>query len=217
MRALRFMTWNVRLFSETAAIVQGISYTAPYDAQQIAGAISSLAVDDPPDVIAFNEVWSDEAADILRNEPNFLYPHSLKTFGSAAAGLPPKLDDSGLMVFSRFPFLVRPNGDHFEFRRYAESAGDDVLSDKGAALVQIDTGGETTTIVFTHLQSSYDEDNSEHSNIRSQQLDDISSLLHEILGDPVQPTVLVRTLTPQHMTRCRTVRRLRGTNDRSVL
>jgi hypothetical protein len=33
------------------------------------------------------------------------------------------------MVFSRFPFLVRPNVDHFEFRRYAESAGDDALSD----------------------------------------------------------------------------------------
>src|SRR5262245_14329550 len=158
------MTWNVRLFSSAAAAWQGISYTAPYDAKLIAGAISSVAIDDPPDIIAFNEVWSDEAAGILRDDLNFLYPHSLKTFGSAGlTGIdyPPfRLDDSGLMILSRFPFVARPNGDHFEFRSYGDYAGDDALSDKGIALVQINTGGELTTIAFTHLQASYDDDNS---------------------------------------------------------
>ncbi len=55
MRALRIMTWNLRLFSAAAATWEGLSYTAKEDAKKIAGAISSLAVDDPPDVIAFNE------------------------------------------------------------------------------------------------------------------------------------------------------------------
>lgn len=189
MRALRIMTWNLRLFSASAAAWEGLSYTAKEDAKQIADAVSSLAVDDPPDVIAFNEVWSDEAAEILKDELDFLYPHTITSFGSAGpTGLqfPPfKLDNSGLMVLSRFPFVQRPNGDNFEFRSFEASAGDDAWSDKGVALVQIASGGETTTIALTHLQASYDEDNSDHSDLRAKQLGEVSSLLRDVLGDPV--------------------------------
>ena len=184
MRALRIMTWNVRLFSAQAAAIQGISHTAPEDATTIGGLITALAVNDPPDIIAFNEVYDDKAAQTLGECLKPFYPHSLKTFGSAGVSIPPKLDDSGLMIVSRFPFLARPGGGHFEFRSYDEADGDDALSDKGVGLVQIDNDGETVTVAFTHLQASYDDDNSEHSGTRSAQLDAITSLLREVLGDP---------------------------------
>jgi hypothetical protein len=135
MRALRIMTWNVRLFSASAAAFQGLSYTAKEDAKQIADAIWSLAVDDPPDVIAFNEVWSDAAADILEEELNKTYPNAIKSFGSAGpTGFPwrpVKLDNSGLMILSRFPFAKRPNGNYFEFVSFEDTGGDDVWADKG--------------------------------------------------------------------------------------
>jgi hypothetical protein len=187
MRALRIMTWNVRLFSANAAAFQDISHTAPDDALKIVKLIAALS--DPPDVIAFNEVYDEEAAtnlrDGLRDDANPPYTHSLKTFGSPKLSVPPKFDDSGLMVVSRFPFLARPNGDHFEFRSYEAAEGDDALSDKGAGLVQIAVDGEIVTLVFTHLQASYDEHNSEYAGTRAAQMDVISSLLREVMGDPV--------------------------------
>jgi hypothetical protein len=53
------------------------------------------------------------------------------------------------------------------------------------ALVQIESGGETTTIAFTHMQSSYNADNSDYSHLREKQLGVISKLLRAVLGDPV--------------------------------
>lgn len=189
MRALRIMSWNVRLFSAAAAFAQGISHTAESDAKSIVDMITGLATDDPPDVITFNEVWDDGAGEILRDDLKFLYPHSITSFGSAGPtgiSIPPvKLDNSGLMIVSRFPFVQRPNGDNFEFRSYDDAAGDDALSDKGVALVQIAEGGETTTIAFTHMQASYDDDNSAHADVRAKQLGTITTLLKEVLGDPI--------------------------------
>lgn len=203
MPALRIMTWNVHLLTKAMAAIEQISDTAEADAQAVVAKILALETDDPPDVIAFNEVWTDAlgvldqlAEDVVAGlgynaakktllaglSP--IYPNVVELLGSVSP-ITGKIGDSGLMIFSRLPFIQRPNGTNFEFRSYSSSAGDDAYSDKGVGLVQIARPESPTTIVFTHMQSSYDDANDEHKDIRASQLKQITDLLREVLGDPL--------------------------------
>ncbi|MGH9195545.1 MAG: endonuclease/exonuclease/phosphatase family protein, partial [Acidimicrobiia bacterium] len=107
----------------------------PVRAQLIADSLASGRFD----VIAFNEVWDeDDGKDVLWAGLCATYPYYVKyvdTLGAAPAwgpvpapGAVPVIpypgEDSGLMLFSKFPFEPLPS-DHFESEDNETSYGDD--------------------------------------------------------------------------------------------
>jgi endonuclease/exonuclease/phosphatase family metal-dependent hydrolase len=143
-------------FLECLASVASI---APDEAKGIAQKILTADYD----VIALNEVFDNDAKDTLVDNLRGTYPHYVSNilFGSA-------LEDSGLMIFSKFPFLPLPNTTYqsdvegttkdVAFELFEDFKGFDRHADKGAALVrvQVDSGGQPGriyTIIFTHFQA----------------------------------------------------------------
>ncbi len=193
MPALRLMTYNVHLPSTAMAAAQGLSDTAVADAKAIARAIKNLPIRERPDVIAFNEVFHEGARGTLIQRLA-LWPHLVKKVNAGVA-IPP--EDSGLMLLSKLPFVPLPGGNLVETHIFANSAGPDQGASKGVAMVRVGTPIEPTTLVFTHMQASYDVDNSEHHQVREKQFTEIVSFLKDKLGPNVsdwQNVVLVGDL-----------------------
>ena len=75
MPALRLMTFNVQLPSTVMAVGQGQDDAAPDRAQAVADALLALPNRDRPDVIAFNEVFNEDARDVLLQSMPAVWPH----------------------------------------------------------------------------------------------------------------------------------------------
>ena len=192
MAALRLLTFNVHLPSTALAAAQSLDDTAVEDAKTIAAAIQNIPNRDRPDVIAFNEVFHETARDTLISEMG-KWPHVIKKLDNGL--LPP--EDSGLLLLSKFPFVSLPTGNQHEFEVFDADAGTDQGAAKGVAIVRIETPIAPTTIVFTHMQGSYDVDNSEHEDVRRKQFDQIVAFLKSKLGQTTadwQNVVLVGDL-----------------------
>jgi endonuclease/exonuclease/phosphatase family metal-dependent hydrolase len=126
------------------------------------------------DIIALNEVFDEEAREKFISKLKETYPSYVAYIGDAAVGA----EDSGLMLFSRFPFEPLPNPQHKHDPDYLEASNagadwkdvafieydEDVFPDnwagKGAAFVRIKnpTTGRILNVAFTHMQASYPED-----------------------------------------------------------
>lgn len=168
---------------------------APADAEVIASRM--LATADDFDVIAFNEVFDEDAKDVLVARLSPTYPHFVRYIDDS---LMP--EDSGLMLFSRFPFAPLPKTefqigadattDQVAFIRYEACAVEDCLAGKGAALVRIDLPGTArmVTVVFTHMQAAYNN-SQEHADERQAQFRDIIRLIDGTLNDPLQERVVI--------------------------
>lgn len=192
MAALRLMTFNVHLPPAVVAVPPNVEDTAVEDAKAIANAIQNLPIRDRPDVIAFNEVFHEKARDTLISKLG-KWPNVIKKLDNGL--LPP--EDSGLLLLSKFPFLPLPTGNQHEFEVFADETDTDQLAAKGVAMVRIGTPVSPTTIVFTHMQASYDAANSEHEKVRRKQFDQIVSFLKSKLGSTTaswQNVVLVGDL-----------------------
>ena len=103
--ALHLMTMNMQMLPwgvETA--VQGMSNNAEEKAERIANDLLALPPASRPEVIAFNEVFDDEGREVLTQRLKALWPN----FTDKITGL--RLDDSGLILFSIFPFATFPDG-----------------------------------------------------------------------------------------------------------
>jgi hypothetical protein len=136
-----------------------------------------------PDIIAFNEAFSETARPVLIRLLKSKYPNIIEKLEH------PDLDieeDSGLMLFSKLPFLKLPNGHDVMYKAFSKGAGTDALAAKGVAIVRINRPFDPTTIAFTHLQASYDEANTEHADIRADQIDFILQMLLELAGTNVE-------------------------------
>jgi len=147
--------------------------------------IAHRILDSGYDIIALNEVFDEEArggfVEMLRDE----YPHFVAFLDDDAIGS----QDSGLMLFSVFPFEPLPIstyqagrhgrnnvmaengrlgdwGGDVAFIEYREHMRIDTMSAKGAALVRIRNPqtGRIYNVVFTHTQASYPEDEESHEN-----------------------------------------------------
>lgn len=192
MAPLKLMTFNVHLPPAVTAIPPNVEDTAVADAKAIAIAIQNLPIRDRPDVIAFNEVFHETARDTLISKLG-LWSNAIKKLDNGL--LPP--EDSGLLLLSKFPFVNLPTGNQHEFEVFQAETDTDQLAAKGVAMVRIETPIAPTTIVFTHMQASYDADNSEHEKIRRKQFDQIVSFLKSKLGQTTadwQNVVLVGDL-----------------------
>lgn len=186
MQNIKIMTFNIQAQAWPAST----SSEAVKRAKAVIKALRSSRPEDTPDVVVFNEADNEATKKTLVNGLNFMYPNFIESFG----GFPARPNDSGLAIFSRFPFVTLPasdrnvSGDKARFAPFGSAfSGVDGLADKGVGLVQISTGlqFEVVTIAFTHMQAFY-KYVGQHSSIRKKQLNTISELLKDLLGDPVQ-------------------------------
>jgi len=177
MELLKLMTFNVQLPSLIMAVGQGQDDRAKERADAIADAILNLPLRDRPDVMAFNEVFNEDARDKLISRLGGAGMHVVKKIDDGGVG-----EDSGLMLISRHPFLPLPKGGTSASHTFKNSASPDSGARKSVALVRIAVPDSPTTIVFTHLQASYDADNSEHRDVRETQLNEIMGFLKDTLG-----------------------------------
>lgn len=172
-----------------------------------------------PDILVLNEIWDDSAEEYLRDHLKGDYPNYVQYLDGDTIWV----QDSGLMLFSKyqFPFIplsfspsptFRPGdgdciarhatqGDWCDHLGFADFAGScesyDCLANKGAGLVRMQNMSthEEFTVVFTHLQASYGEDDWEDREhqvfVRRSQMFFIEDMInncltpHEAQGDPI--------------------------------
>lgn len=177
--ALKVMTWNVQQLAIGAP--DGSKKTR---AGRVARAILDLPLREQPDVIAFNEVFDEDGRIRLLRMLKGDYPHFIKMLEHPGLDVE---EDSGLMLFSKLPFLPLPTGGTWFFEPFKATAPVDVssknfdaLAAKGVGVVRVAGPANPTTIAFTHTQASYDAANSEHADVRAKQLNFIREVLLKV-------------------------------------
>ena len=181
MPALRLMTYNIQCLPLVVATAQQRTDDAAERAERVAASLLNLPNNSRPDVIAFNEVFAEDARDVLINRLNSTWPNIIKSVHDGGVK-----DDSGLMLFSRFPFLPLPNGDQRVEVFYSSAESTDALAAKAACIVQIDVPYDRTTLVFTHMQASADTED-QYSNVRLKQFDQIRESLDTLFQQQTGP------------------------------
>jgi len=190
MRPLRLMTFNVQLLPVIAGVgagtvsvpagiiglIPGAASDSIERAEEVADDLLTIPPNERPDVLALNEVFSEDARDVLVNRLKPEWPHVIESVHEGDLE-----EDAGLMVFSQLPFRTLPGGGDRRERFYADDAGSDSWASKAAVLVQVGRPAEVTTLVFTHLQAAYDTEE-QYRDIRKSQLAEIRDLVAEVLG-----------------------------------
>lgn len=167
--------------------------------------ISERIISSRYDVIALNEVFDEDAkqnGDVTLpgfvDELKSVYPHYVQYLtGDFSTGH----EDSGLMLFSRFPFEDLPKTDYqvdsgdcestdcakVAFYEFDSCDDDDCLAEKGAGFVRV-RNPETHTILnvaFTHMQAPYFDDPFSEMvatfDTRAEQLGEIKKLIEGTL------------------------------------
>lgn len=122
----------------------------------------------------------------------------LAAFGLGAWALPDlkAWEDSGLMLFSRFPFATTPPPAGFEdlhigpfpvvaYAPYAASADLDSFAAKGVVYAKLlPPGGGPLHLLMSHTQADPTAKIGEFSGIRAQQFDQVAELARAMIGDP---------------------------------
>ena len=156
------------------------------------------------DIIALNEVFDEEAREKFVEKLKGTFPHYVEYLGDDAVGS----EDSGLMLFSRYPFEALSRDTHkaepddvdavsagADWKEVAYIEYDaDVFTDnwaaKGVALVRIRNPftQRVYNVAFTHMQASYPEDEEdledwkEPIDARASQLDDVRRIIEDSLN-----------------------------------
>lgn len=106
------------------------------------------------DIIALNEVFLEDAHDIFVDELKSIFPHYVdKLEGGTIC-----TEDSGLMLFSRWPIqeLGIPGVPYFAgWTEYDDCRCEDCLAEKGAGYVRVlnPNTNDVYDVVFTHMQA----------------------------------------------------------------
>lgn len=151
-------------------------------AKAVARAILNMPPRERPDIVAFNEAFSETARPVLIRELKKEYPHIIEQLDHPGSDLE---EDSGLMLFSKLPFLPLAGSDHV-YKAFPKAAGNDALVAKGVGIVRVNGPFDPTTIAFTHTQASYDAANTEHADIRAEQIDFIRLMLTDVAAGNLQ-------------------------------
>jgi hypothetical protein len=148
-------------------------------------------LDSPYDVIALNEVFDEDCRKAFMQGLGSAYPHMVVKLGPQETTELADLDwtfvdraftfeDSGLMLFSKWPF-AQPPLPHlpvpWSFLPYNEWATHDGMACKGAAAVTIRHPLGRIAVGFTHLQASYDGGPLEHAKVREAQMRQFGAVL----------------------------------------
>ena len=172
------MTFNVQLLP-TVPLTSSPGNEAKERALKVVQEILAIEPREQPNVIAFNEVFSEDGRDVLYNELKTLYPHVIQKLDDCFIG-----QDSGLMIFSKHHFLnLAINNQNHYFESYTSSDDSDKLACKGFAIVQIETNLGVLTLTFTHTQAYYKSEN-EYAPTRQQQLKQLGEGIAKVIGLP---------------------------------
>jgi exonuclease III len=173
--ALKLLTWNVQQLPPIAG-----GEDAEGRAMKVAQAILAMPPREQPDVIVFNEVFDETGRETLVESLESTYSHAIKQLDHPGWDLE---EDSGLMLLSKRPFLKFKANKEIFYWGFDVDSGTDAWAAKGVAVVRVAGPLEPVTIAFTHLQASYDPFNTEHSQIRSEQLAAVRAALRKVV-DP---------------------------------
>jgi hypothetical protein len=190
--ALRILTINVQMIIAVEAPIEiGPVLTAEAigRANAVSDAILAMPDLDLPHVVAFNEVFNEEARDVLMNRLKGRFPHQIRKLavepGLAGGGLDVQ-QDSGLALVSRIPLLPMPDivfgrTTDVNFIVFEATDGIDGWANKGAGIVLVEAPFGQIYIVFTHMQATADApdagDIADARNTRKVQLEEIVSRL----------------------------------------
>jgi hypothetical protein len=148
-------------------------------------------LDSPYDVIVLNEVFDEDCRKAFMQGLGAAYPHRIVKLGAPETTELADLDwtfvdraftfeDSGLMLFSKWPF-AQPPLPHlpvpWSFLPYNAWATHDGMACKGSAAVTIRHPLGRIAIGFTHLQASYDGGPLEHAGVRKAQMRQFGAVL----------------------------------------
>lgn len=121
-----------------------------------------------PDIVCLQEVFDEDARDVLFQNLRDEYPHIVKKADNDDPSLVGAFrQDSGLFVASRHPIT----NDHFQPFFYAKGA--DAMAHKGILLTRFVTHHGPICVVNTHLQADYKEPG-EHDEIRHWQIKQVA-------------------------------------------
>ncbi len=194
--SLRIATFNVQFLP------------GRYGDEDRAGQVAQRVLASTYDIIAFNEVFDEDARDVLVDRLQGRFPHYLARVNNDTLGP----QDSGLMLFSRFPFIALPNptlkvepdnviavngtaGDWKEvgFIEYGTFGiiNPDLWSAKGIVFLRIrhPALNRVFNVGITHTQASYHDDETtqeewtEPQVARYGQFQDIRRMLEDELGE----------------------------------
>jgi hypothetical protein len=136
--ALKVLTWHLPQSLDPLLNLLPQTETS----KRAARAILDLPAREQPDVIAFNGVTDRHA---LLDELGATYPHdTVKLVGPPATGPD---EASGLMLFSRLPFLPLPTGGNSYYESFQRAHVPDL---RGVGVVRVAGPFNPTTIAFTH-------------------------------------------------------------------
>ena len=194
--SLRVVTYNVQMLPSTFSAT-----TDPANATRIAERLKAGGYD----VIALSEVFDEEAREAFLDELDGSFPYHVDYLSGGTA----VNEDSGLMLFSRFPFKSLPDDTYradnqscqatscsrVGFLEFQACHGDDCLAEKGVGFVRLKNPetGSPVNVAFTHMQASYtpatypdeleDEfDAGREFSTRADQTIDIKELLETTIG-----------------------------------
>lgn len=216
--SLRIGTFNTQLRSTITEVFADLDVdptnNAPKRAENLAKNI--LASEFDYDIIALNEVFDEEAREILSSRLKTKYPNqvtkcdvdqvalmlqvgvfafnpiaqlyalalfTVNNFDLDESGLLLKVEDSGLMLFSKWSFATNQHGNpDVVFYPFTSSAFDDSLAAKGVCYVQIlDPDGRKFHVFFTHMNAAPESSPLENRSERADQLKTISELMDTVL------------------------------------
>lgn len=227
--SLRVLTYNTAFMKITFAPPVGTIDTnsgkyGGYDYKERATHIAEGILRADDDVVALNEVFSDDAKDMLvtllaAKYPYFIYrikgeapnPWVKLALAIIPAGAgPAEPNDSGLMLFSKYPFVpftvgTKPfylvdeveggaNGlpwgapGEISVATFTEANDMDGLASKAVAMVRVKNpnDGQISNIAFTHLQASYSSQDSDGPATRAAQL----KMARELILSSLTPSEL---------------------------
>jgi endonuclease/exonuclease/phosphatase family metal-dependent hydrolase len=200
--SLRLMTYNV------AMLATGDSNEDIYlmDDTERAAIIADNILKEEHDIIVLAETFHDAGKDVFVSKLSGTYPHYIYKLDDDS-----DLDqDSGLMLFSRYPFAPLPkdtykadlddvtasssSSPNYIWKDVAWMVFDDCQSwdcwaNKGVGLVRIKVPctGSYVNVAFTHLQASYGSDSATEAELavatRHKQLVDIEKVIKGTLTD----------------------------------
>ena len=208
--SLRVATFNTFLRSPEMYCLQSWENVADclihYDEvpEQNAVAIAAELMLKDLDVIVLTEVFDEDARatlSFLLAQAGLVHQVTKLDDSVVVPGLDPKfnnleIEDSGLMLFSRFPFeplptdvfkwkkpLLEATTDEVAFVRFQLAADYDQLAAKGVGLVRVKhpSSQEIYTIVFSHTQADYGGDKL-YPGVRAKQFEVIERLITITLG-----------------------------------
>jgi hypothetical protein len=237
--SLRILTYNTQLRSYAMEVGADKSFPFPSEtAEKRAKLIAQnvLTSSHDYDIVCFNEVFDEDARDVLIGELLHRFPYAVTKadIGGVEVAWPgkpilpinpvalllgvtgisfigswltlgtPKAEDSGVMLFSRWPFALKPITEAMSdlldpralseftpigmprvgFTPYRASTGGDAWAAKGVLYARIERDNEHTYHVFASHTQADDHSLGEHKTERVGQMAEVAAFIESCVGPP---------------------------------